>query len=793
MTNLSILHAGLLVAGTSAIALPILIHILLRRRRTPVQWGAMRFVLEAYQQQRKRTRLEQILLLLCRCLLVACLGVAIARPFWSQAPSAAIKGPQTLVLLIDNAAASGVSQESGTRTALDQHLADAGRLIADLDAARGDRVGVITLASPAEVLVWPPSSDLGAVSRVLATIRPMASGCDISGGLALAHGSSAEAKSTQPAAQNWALLSEFRSGSLDVSSPPAMMVLPPNVNVVISAADQRALSNVTIADATLLEPIIILGTGSSRDEEVNIGAVRVQLQRSGTLPAASSTVRVSLHEAGAAPGEVVTNTNVSWAAGSRQMNVTVPAPRGVLSRMRQPVLSMTIDRDALATDNVFVLPIVPREMLTVACVAPAVESPLASLGTRGGVEGFSAADWMYLAIEPGGIDGTGTGIRRIWIEPGALATSPLSDVDALMIAAPHALNDAGWKSVASFLDRGGVALIVPGAHTPVQMWSEAVATVMGSPFSMSREPRQWDSPASVAAVDPPANRADPLTLLRPEMTALLSPVSVSRQFVIQPEPTVQPLLTAIERRAGAAAGQAAPLLVSLDRIGAARGRVYLFAAATTPEWTDLPTRPVFVPLIQELLRQGLGSSSTPLVQRAGTALMAPPGAMTLTSLTVPGRTLAVSPRGATLDAVRDRDVFNVVDQRGLGVGIVASAVDTAAANLDVQDDAAVRRAITSMTGLNDSPQRLSTLGHLGKTVASVPDEIATAQARSDADRASANASRMSMWLFALAAVLGVMDLLLGRWFSHASVKHTKSALDSRIVIDRGDESQERAA
>lgn len=790
--NLSILHAGLLVAGACAVALPILIHILLRRRRTPVQWGAMKFVLEAYQQQRKRMRLEQILLLLCRCLLVACLGAAIARPFWPQPQSAAVSGPQTLVLFIDNAAASGASESGGTSVALDLHLSAAQRLVAELDAARGDRVGVITLASPAEALVWPPSGDLGAVSRVLAAIRPMASGSDMSGGFALTQESTGEGKTTQ-SAQRWAVLSEFRAGSLDVGAPPALTLVPPQVQLVISEAAQRGLSNVTIADAALLEPVIVLGAGSARDEEMNIGAVRVQLVRSGPLPAASSTVRVILHEAGAPQGEVASSTNMSWPTGARQQSVTVTTPRGTLSRMRQPVLSVTIDRDALAVDNEFVLPIVPRDMLTVACVAPAVESPLASLGTRGGVEGFSAADWMYLAIEPGGIDGAGTGIRRLWIEPGALATSPLSDVDALMIAAPHALNDAGWKSVASFLDRGGVVLIVPGGSTPVQVWSDAVATLMGAPFSMSREPRQWPVPASVTAVDPPANRVDPLMLLRAEMTALLNPVTVTRQFVIQPEPTVQPLLTTIETKADGAAGLAAPLLVSLDRVGAARGRMYLFAAATVPEWTDLPTRPLFVPLIQELVRQGLGSSSTPLVQRAGTALMAPPGAMTLTSLTVQGRTLAVSPRGATLDAVRERDVFNVVDQRGLGVGIVASAVDAAATNLDVQDDAAVRRTLATMTGLVDSPQRMNVLGERGKTTSSVPDDATTAQARRDADRASANASRISMWLFAVAMVLGVLDLLLGRWFSHASVRHTKSALDSRMVIDRGDEGKERTS
>lgn len=796
--NLSILHAGLLTAGACAGALPILIHILLRRRRTPVAWGAMRFILEAYQQQRKKTRLEQILLLLCRCLLVACLSAAIARPFFPAAQSVAAAGPQTLVLFIDNGASSQASAEGQSKTALDQALAQAGRMVAELDGARGDRVGVITLAAPAEPLVWPPSGDLGAVSRVLGTIQSQASGSDFSGAMALAQtgvqsgaqsGAATSGIREEQQPQRWVMLSEFRAGALDVGTPPATTMVPTRVNIVMSGVATEPLGNVTITDASLLEPVILLGNANSREEDASPGSLRVQLQRSGPLAAATSTLRVALGEATAATIGTASNTTsitINWAAGSRQQSVTVATPRGLLSRMRQPVLTAMVDRDGLAMDNTFVLPIVPRDMLTVASVAPAVESPLASLGTRRGVEGFSSADWMYLAIEPGGADGTGTGIRRIWIEPGALATSPLSDVDALVIAAPHALNDAGWKAIGTFLDRGGVVVIVPSATAQVQTWSDAVSILTGAPFPLAREPRTWGQGASVLAPDAPANRSDPLTLLRSELTPLLNPVTVSKQFVIAPEPSVQPLLTAVEKTADGTPSQTAPLLVALDRVGAARGRMYIFTAAMVPEWTDLPARPLFVPLVQELLRQGLGVSGTPLVQRAGTALMAPPGALTLNSISTPGQTLSVSPRGATSEPVRNRDVFAVIDQRGLNLGVLATTVDPAATNLDVQDEPSVRRAVATMLGVGEAPGRISVLGESGPMVPAQANTGASQQAQRAADEASANHSRMSMWLFAVAAVLAVMDLLMGRWFSHASIRHTKSALDSRLVIERSE-------
>ncbi|MDH3585436.1 MAG: BatA domain-containing protein, partial [Phycisphaerae bacterium] len=68
---------SLAVAGAVAISIPIIIHILSRRPRKPQPWAAMRFLLAAYRKHRVRTRLEQLLLLLVRCLILFLLGLAL--------------------------------------------------------------------------------------------------------------------------------------------------------------------------------------------------------------------------------------------------------------------------------------------------------------------------------------------------------------------------------------------------------------------------------------------------------------------------------------------------------------------------------------------------------------------------------------------------------------------------------------------------------------------------------------------------------------------------------------------
>ena len=69
-----------MLLGLIAVFIPILIHLLNRRKAKLVDWGAMRFLLEALAAQNRRIMLEEMLLLILRCLLFGLLALAMARP-----------------------------------------------------------------------------------------------------------------------------------------------------------------------------------------------------------------------------------------------------------------------------------------------------------------------------------------------------------------------------------------------------------------------------------------------------------------------------------------------------------------------------------------------------------------------------------------------------------------------------------------------------------------------------------------------------------------------------------------
>jgi len=70
-----------MLLGLGAIAVPVLIHLFNRKSAKRIEWGAFIFLMDSMISRRRRMLLEEILLLATRCLLLALLSFAIARPF----------------------------------------------------------------------------------------------------------------------------------------------------------------------------------------------------------------------------------------------------------------------------------------------------------------------------------------------------------------------------------------------------------------------------------------------------------------------------------------------------------------------------------------------------------------------------------------------------------------------------------------------------------------------------------------------------------------------------------------
>lgn len=153
----------LLWAGLGAIALPILIHLLARRRFRRVRWAAIEFLREAQRENRRRMRIRELILLALRCLAMLLIGLLLARPFLTPEGFAASMGGASRVrhlFIVDDSYSMGLTRgrESLFRQAV-QHVVGRVRTLAD--SPEGVAVAVMRASQPAaEMLSAAPLDEV---------------------------------------------------------------------------------------------------------------------------------------------------------------------------------------------------------------------------------------------------------------------------------------------------------------------------------------------------------------------------------------------------------------------------------------------------------------------------------------------------------------------------------------------------------------------------------------------------------------------------------------------------------
>src|SRR6516164_4382146 len=111
MAGLSLIHPAFL-AATAAVAVPIVIHLLLRPRARRVDIGSVRFLRVALRDSTRRRKVRRWLLLALRVAAVLLLALLFARPFLRG--GAADGRDRAVILLIDESASMSTMQSGAT-------------------------------------------------------------------------------------------------------------------------------------------------------------------------------------------------------------------------------------------------------------------------------------------------------------------------------------------------------------------------------------------------------------------------------------------------------------------------------------------------------------------------------------------------------------------------------------------------------------------------------------------------------------------------------------------------------
>lgn len=145
---------GAILIGMLAALLPVIIHLLNRRKARVIDWGAMRFLELSVASRGRKVLLEEVILLALRTLLLAALVFALARPLLVNRYFAGPGGSgQDVIVLLDGsmsmAALPQVSGQSGDDAAKSNYFEQAkGAAVQAVDQlAPGDAVAVVLAGS----------------------------------------------------------------------------------------------------------------------------------------------------------------------------------------------------------------------------------------------------------------------------------------------------------------------------------------------------------------------------------------------------------------------------------------------------------------------------------------------------------------------------------------------------------------------------------------------------------------------------------------------------------------------
>lgn len=757
---MSFLHPMLAAVGLGAIALPIIIHLLIRRRVKPVRWAAMKFLLEAYKQRRRRLILEQLLLLATRCLLVACIAIAIGRLLLGTDAGAGLGAgarSTSLILVIDD------SLTSGADGALDRHKEEAARLLGQLNPGAGDTAALVTLSRPSEGVVLPPASDVGALRAIVERLTPTDAASDLAGAVEMINRAAGTGTVGSPSGAQAprvvvAVLSEFLAGSVDLQTPLGAIAPEPDV-VLMSAPRTEGVDNVAI---TGLEPLRSVVTGGRSLAASN--QVRVTLRRSGPGVGAASTrtVRVLTSREGGGT-ETLGQTTARFEPGQQEATVIMQADVGPpeSGSRASRTIAASVDADALSRDDVVQRVIEFRDSIRVAVVAP---RRFQDQGNASGLDRFDAADWVALALEPlisgpSGVSGPKADIETSRVEPSAITTARLAGFDAVALCAPQSLDQTGWRAISAFVQQGGLLVVVPPAGVSIHLWADQLSA-MDLGWTIGREPRDAEPALAIDASTTLTPATDLLSLVRAELPELARAVGVRRvlPLSLDAERREQPTLALSDGSVLLATGVPGG---SDQRDG--RGLVVMLTTSLDLAWTDLPAKPLVVPLIQEVVRQGVGLARGTWHTAAGSRPSLPFGT---TELRAASSILSDQPQGpstiaigedpSSTPALRRAGVYRALDAQGTTRAWISIAPDARASDTSPVARHVARAWVTSIAP-GAIVQEIGGTGGSGAEPATLASALGSTQSTSD---------RSFAFLIA-ALVLALIELGLARWSSHA--------------------------
>lgn len=591
---------AILLGGILAGAIPVIIHIINRNRFRQIRWGAMHLLEQILRIQRRRLRIEQILLLLVRIAIPVLLALCMARPVLTAAKALLGKARTSLVIVLDNSCS--MNAFGATQSHFDQAKTQINTIVSSLP--RGSEVTIAWMSGPLGQA--RASSQLGPtfdLARLRGLLSAKKQGFGMADPPAAVEAASGLCSKAHYVDRDLVIMSDFQKISWGPDTAQArqravdlVRNLPIAPRLTLFRVGKEVTDNVAVESLEVSRPILGVGQNIQvRSAIKNYGKaafedMRVYFRVDGDNRAAS---QITL-----GPGE----------SGQVVFSHAFAAPGS-------HVIEVYADADSLKADNFKRFSIPVWDKLPVLLVSGDTNpEPL-----------LAETAFLQIALQPfasAAVTLSDLIIARV-ITPDKLTAQELTEHRVVVLANVPQLSDPQIETLEDFVSRGGGLLVFPGDRID-QDWYNTKLLASGQPAAagqgllpckfaqivnadtLSSQPNPleipWSGVAPVGAVGfltGPAGIVarhydhQALELFNDPRNGSLQGVMLQTWYKLAaPEPSTQDVTIAAHLDTGD------PFLME-KQFG--KGRVIECCTACDDDWSNLPARPAYLPLMQQLV------------------------------------------------------------------------------------------------------------------------------------------------------------------------------------------------
>jgi hypothetical protein len=538
-------------AAIAAATIPLILHFFLRKPQVTA-WGSNFILKIAFGKIQRRRKIEKWLLLLLRVFAIGLVGFAAAGPFASEW----IQDGQTKErwIIIDNGATSAEIRpdKKNTLEKIKQEIVESIGM-----ENKGNRIAIVLASVPARVLV-EPTTNHEAVTQAIQRVFPQEVPCDIPAALDVAFPKQEE-KNAYRQVEIW---SGFRRGSLDLEKPLETNLANRAEKVTLIAT--RPLlgqpTNYVLKKSSLSRT-------ATEDDNTNKRKIKVEIFREGAPQ--QKKIQISFQNIN---GELISNNEIEWNENVSEKEFDVDIQ---IEKNSNQALQAILETDAQPLDN--------KNFNALGMVENPKVTILGRKSVDQDIENLPASSWIYRAIES-------TGMTAREIDAETISIRPPLATDTIILTRPDLVDQSGWTWLQNFASDGGVLIITPASEAQEQIWAADIERLLSVPIRSQTKKIQGEF--RLASKQP---RVGPLSLLGAELEALTEPVHINTYIPLETTDAAAQSILELEN--------GKPLMCWAKPKGGT-GVVAILGVSPVLSWSDLPVKPLMVPLFQELIRGG---------------------------------------------------------------------------------------------------------------------------------------------------------------------------------------------